>query len=101
MVRHIVCVLDRTVGHVSICWDYVSTFLCNKKRACLRPPHWSSELVPPGAGKSLTGKGPLNEQIYRTTFYQDSSGQSGQTGILELCWTWQSSWVICERSFSS
>ena len=30
MARHIVCVLDRTVGHVSICWDYVSTFLCNK-----------------------------------------------------------------------
>ena len=30
MARHIVCVLDRMVGHVSICWDYVSTFLCNK-----------------------------------------------------------------------
>ena len=32
MARHIVCVLDRTVGHVSFCWDYVSTFLCNKNR---------------------------------------------------------------------
>ena len=30
MARHIVCVLDQMVGHVSICWDYVSTFLCNK-----------------------------------------------------------------------
>ena len=30
MARHIVCVLDRMVGHVNICWDYVSTFLCNK-----------------------------------------------------------------------
>ena len=27
MARHIVCVLDRTVGHVSICWDYVSIFI--------------------------------------------------------------------------
>ena len=33
MARHIVCVLDRTVGHVSFCWDYVSTFLCNKNSA--------------------------------------------------------------------
>ena len=30
MVRHILCVLDRMVGHKSICWDYVSTLLCNK-----------------------------------------------------------------------
>ena len=27
MTGHIVCVLDRTVGHISICWDYLSTFL--------------------------------------------------------------------------
>ena len=27
MARHIVCVLDRTVGHVSFCWDYVSIFI--------------------------------------------------------------------------
>ena len=27
MTRHIVCVLDRTLGHVSICWDYVSIFI--------------------------------------------------------------------------
>ena len=27
MARHIFCVLDRTVGHVSICWDYVSIFI--------------------------------------------------------------------------
>ena len=27
MARHIVCVLDRTVGHVSICWDDVSIFI--------------------------------------------------------------------------
>ena len=39
MARHIVCVLDRTVGHVSICWDYVSTFLCNKK-ALLKSAMW-------------------------------------------------------------
>ena len=36
MARHIVCVLDRTVGHVSFCWDYVSTFLCNKISQLLR-----------------------------------------------------------------
>ena len=36
MARHIVCVLDRTVGHVSICWDYVSTFLCNKQEESAR-----------------------------------------------------------------
>ena len=27
MARHIVCVLDRMVGHVSFCWDYVSIFI--------------------------------------------------------------------------
>ena len=27
MARHIFCVLDRTVGPVSICWDYVSIFI--------------------------------------------------------------------------
>ena len=27
MVRQIVCVLDGTVGHVRICWDYVSIFI--------------------------------------------------------------------------
>ena len=27
MARHIVCALDRTVGHVSFCWDYVSIFI--------------------------------------------------------------------------
>ena len=27
MARHIVCVFDRTVGPVSICWDYVSIFI--------------------------------------------------------------------------
>ena len=27
MARRIVCVLDRTVGHVSFCWDYVSIFI--------------------------------------------------------------------------
>ena len=47
MARHIVCVLDQTVGHVSICWDYVSTFLCNKNMC------FASHLVVPGFGVEM------------------------------------------------